>query len=215
MKKSLKKISDMYDSLAGEYAEAFSGEHQKKQKDREMLLKFSGKIDDRKPVWDFGCGPGQTADYLKGLGVEISGMDLSEKMVEQARSNYPGIHFERGNILHLDFEGGSIAGIVCFYAIVHFSAEQVIQAFHEIFRVLQPGGIFLLTYHIGEDTIHLHEFLGKEIDIDFMFFTTEFIVSCLKKSGFEGIEITERDPVPEVEYQSRRAYIFAVKPNED
>lgn len=31
-------------------------------------------------------------------------------------------------------------------------------------------------------------------------------------TGFENIEIIERDPCPEVEYQSRRAYIFAKKP---
>jgi hypothetical protein len=30
--------------------------------------------------------------------------------------------------------------------------------------------------------------------------------------GFERIEIIERNPYPEVEYQSRRAYVFARKP---
>ena len=44
-----------------------------------------------------------------------------------------------------------------------------------------------------------------------MFFTTEFIASCLKDSGFEGIDIIERDPYPGVEYQSRRAYGFVRK----
>jgi hypothetical protein len=58
----------------------------------------------------------------------------------------------------------------------------------------------------------VEEFLGKRIDIDFMFFTTDFIFSCLKDSGFEKIEISEREPYPGVEYESRRAYVFAIKP---
>ena len=137
---------------------------------------------------------------------------MSEKILEQARTIYPEIHFQKGNILEIECENDSIAGVVAFYAIVHFTEDQVGIAFREVFRVLQPGGIFLFTYHIGEETIHLDEFLGKKVDIDFMFFTNDFIFSCLKDSAFEKIDIIEREPYPGLEYQSRRAYVFAIKP---
>jgi ubiquinone/menaquinone biosynthesis C-methylase UbiE len=206
------KVAAQYDTVAKEYAEKFCGEHEKKPKDCEMFFRFSQEIGGRKPVWDFGCGPGQTTKYLNDLGIEISGMDLSEKILEQARRIHPKIHFRKGNILELEFESGSIAGVVAFYTIVNFSEEQVGRAFEEIFRVLQPGGVFLFTYHIGDETIHLEEFLGKEVEMDFMLFRTDFISSCLEDSGFRRIEVVERDPYPEVEYQSRRAYVFARKP---
>lgn len=212
MGQDLNKVESLYDTVAKEYAEAFSGEHENKPQDRETLRRFSQEIGDRKPVWDFGCGPGQTSRYLKDIGIDISGLDLSERILEKARAIHPNIHFRKGNILELEFEDESIAGIVAFYAIVHLSREQVARAFHEIFRVLQPGGVFLFTYHIGEGAIHLDEFLGKDVDIDFMFFQTDFISLCTEDAGFEGIEIIERDPYPEVEYQSRRAYVFAKKP---
>ena len=214
MEQSLNKIENLYDSIAKGYAETFSVEHEKKPKDQEILRRFSQEIGDRRPVWDLGCGPGHTAKYLKDLGVEISGLDLSEKILEQARTLHPEIYFRKGNILELDFPNDSIAGVIAFYTIVHFTKEQVEIAFHEVFRVLQCGGIFLLTYHIGEETIHLDEFLDKKVDIDFMFFTKEFIVSCLQGSGFEKIEIIEREPYPGVEYESRRAYVFAIKSEE-
>ena len=134
-------------------------------------------------------------------------------MLEQARTIHPEIYFRKGDILELEFENDSIAGVVAFYAIVHFTREQVRVAFREVFRVLQPGGLFLFTYHVGEEAIHMDEFLGKQVDIDFMFFTTDFIFSCLKDCGFEKIEIIEREPYPGVEYQSRRAYVFSIKPS--
>lgn len=206
------KTERVYDAIAREYAEAFSGEHEKKPKDREILRRFATEIGDRRPVWDFGCGPGQTAQYLRDLGIEISGLDLSENLLEHARALHPGIHFRKGNILDLEFEDDSIAGIVSFYAIVHFTEEQVGTAFREVFRVLQPGGLFLCTFHIGRETIHIDQFLGRNVAIDFMLFTPGFILSVLKNSGFEKIEIIEREPYAGVEYESRRAYVFAVKP---
>jgi hypothetical protein len=60
--------------------------------------------------------------------------------------------------------------------------------------------------------MHIDEFLGKEIDIDFMFYKTDFISACLEDCGFRVTGIFERDPYRGVEYDSRRAYIFAGKP---
>jgi ubiquinone/menaquinone biosynthesis C-methylase UbiE len=208
---NINKVKEMYDTVAKEWAEIFSGEHDKKPKDQEILHRFSQDIGGRKPVWDFGCGPGNTTKYLKNLGVEISGLDLSEIMLEQARSIHTGVHFQKGNLLELEFQNDSIAGVVAFYAIVHFTKEQVEKFFQELFRVLQPGGMVLLTYHIGEDTIHIDDFLGKKVDIDFMFFTNEFITSCLEGKGFGKIETIERESYPNVEFQSRRAYVFCKK----
>jgi ubiquinone/menaquinone biosynthesis C-methylase UbiE len=211
MGQNLDKIENLYDSIAREYAEAFSGEHEKKPMDRVMLQRFSDEIGDRGPVWDLGCGPGQTTAYLNSLGVEASGLDISDKLLEQARVHHVGIDFRKGNILDLEFEIGSIAGAVAFYAIIHFTREQVERALREVYRVLKPGGIFLLTYHIGDETIHISEFLGRKVDTDFMLFTSEFISWCLKDSGFEKIETIEREPYAGVEYESPRAYVFATK----
>lgn len=206
------KVAAMYDAVAKEYASEFRDEHVQKPKDREVLLRFAQEMHGRRPLWDLGCGPGHTAAFLTDLGLQISGLDLSAKILEQAKSIHPGIRFQQGSLLALEFADDSIAGAVSFYAIVHFTREQVKTTLAEVFRALRPGGLFLFTFHIGEETIHLREFLGKEIDIDFMSFPTGFIVGCLESIGFEKIEVMERQPYPQVEYQSRRAYVFAYKP---
>jgi ubiquinone/menaquinone biosynthesis C-methylase UbiE len=214
MGQNLDKVETQYDFIAKEWAEAFAREHERKPKDQEILQRFSQEIGDRRPVLDFGCGPGNTTKYLKNLGMEISGMDLSEGMIEQARKTHPGLHFQKGNILETQFDNNSIAGVVAFYAIIHFTKEQIPIAFREVFRILQAGGIFLLTYHVGDKRIHIDEFLGKKVDLDVMFFNSDFIFSCLNDNGFENIDIIEREPYPNVEYESRRAYVFAIKPRQ-
>jgi len=130
MGQELSKIAKVYDTVAKEYAEKFYGEHEKKPKDQEILRRFAIEMGDKKPVWDLGCGPGQTTKYLRDLGVEICGLDLSEKTIEQARIRYPGIGFRKGNILALEFADNSIAGVVAFYAIVHFTENR--QGWHSV-----------------------------------------------------------------------------------
>ena len=54
---------------------------------------------------------------------------------------------------------------------------------------------------------------GARGSLDFIFFETGEMKDHLKLVGFELEEVIERDPYPEVEYPSRRAYIFARKPS--
>ena len=50
MGQNLNKVENLYDTVAKEYAETFSGEHEKKPKDKEILHRFSQEIGDRRPV---------------------------------------------------------------------------------------------------------------------------------------------------------------------
>jgi hypothetical protein len=50
--------------------------------------------------------------------------------------------------------------------------------------------------------------------VDFIFYTTREMKDYLRAAGFDLEEAIERDPYPEVEYQSRRAYLFARTPAE-
>jgi len=87
-----------------------------------------------------------------------------------------------------------------------------VQALEEFRRVLRPGGLLLLAFHIGADAIHLDEWWGHSVSVDFFFFRPDEVAECLRSAGFEIAEIIERDPYPDVEHQSRRAYVFARRP---
>jgi hypothetical protein len=112
--------------------------------------------------------------------------------------------------LHLHDE--TLAGIAAFYAIVNTPKESLPSVFREMARVLQPGGLLLLGFHCGDEALHETELWGQPISMDFFLFQPPEIRRYLELAGLVIEEIVERDAYPEVEYQSRRAYIFARKP---
>jgi SAM-dependent methyltransferase len=106
--------------------------------------------------------------------------------------------------------------MVAFYAIVNIPPNSLPAIFQEMLRVLKPGGLLLLAFHMGDEIISPDELLGQRIAMDFFFFQPSDIRRHLEAAGFAIEEIIEREPYgPEVEYQSRRAYIFARKHTKD
>jgi SAM-dependent methyltransferase len=212
MEQASHHIQASYDAVARAYAERFAGELAHKPLDRELLGRFASEVMGRGDVYDLGCGPGQTTAFLHSLGVSVRGLDISAELLREARQRHPGIKFEQGDMLALPFADASLAGVIAFYAIVHLSSAELRRALAEMHRVLQPGGRLLLAFHIGEGSIHIEEFLGHSVSLDFVFFSPQVVIGELVQAGFVAIESIERDPYPEVEYPSRRAYLFAHKP---
>jgi len=206
-------VQSSYDRVSSDYTEHFRDEMLKKPFDRKMLDWLAERVGDRGTICDMGCGPGQIAQYLFEHGVKSCGVDLSPGMVNSARELNPDIPFEQGDMLALDnIADNSYGGIAAFYSIIHIPRPTLNQALREFKRVLCPEGTLLLTFHIGQETIHREEWWDKEVSIDFIFFETEEMKAHLQTVGFKLEEVIERDPYADVEYPSRRAYIFARKP---
>jgi ubiquinone/menaquinone biosynthesis C-methylase UbiE len=197
-----------YDTVARAYADGLADELDHKPFDRARLDRFAALAAGGR-VCDLGCGPGQVAGHLPARGLDVWGADISEEMLRQARRLHPSIEFRREDMLRLGLDDGSLGGIVAFYAIVNFRADQVDQALRECRRVLAPGGHLLLAFHIGDETRHLDQFLDHPVSMDFSFFQPDDIVARLEGAGLAVAEVTIRDPYRDVEYPSRRAYILA------
>ena len=208
------ELRDGYDRVAASYAAEFADEMDTKPFDRKMLDWLAEKVEGRGPACDMGCGPGQVARYLHGRGVEACGVDLSPEMVRHARRLNPEIHFQQGDMLSLaEVADETYGGVAAFYSLIHVPRPRVVDALRELRRVLRKGGTLLVTFHIGRETIHKDEFFGQEVSLDFHFFESAEMKEYLAAAGFDLEEAVERDPYPPaVEYQSRRAYIFARKP---
>jgi len=202
-----------YDRIADEYARQIYGELAGKPMDRAVLDRFAERLRGRGVVCDMGCGPGQIGRYLADRGLPVVGVDLSPGMVARAAALNPDIPFRVGDMLALDEPDGAWAGIAAFYSIIHIPPGEVFAALAEMHRVLQPGGLLLLAFHIGDEMVRPEEMMGQPVALDFWFYMPEQMRGYLEAAGFVVEEIIEREPyAPEVEHQSRRAYVLARKP---
>jgi SAM-dependent methyltransferase len=201
-----------YDQVAVEYAEKFKNEMDDKPFDRDCLDRLAREVRDLGSICDMGCGPGQIARYLHRQGVDVLGVDLSPRMVAEAQRLNPEIHFHQGDMLALPDADQSWGGIAAFYCIIHIPREQIVDALREMKRVLKPGGVLLITFHIGQEIKHLDEWWEKPVNLDFAFYEPEEMEDWLKEAGYELEETLVREPNPDVEVATRRAYLFGRKP---
>ncbi len=202
-------VKSSYDRVSVEYGKRFIDEPDTKPADRQMLERFAAEVDGRGPV----CGPGQIARYLRCCGLQdVFGMDLSPQMVAEAARLNPEISFRQGDMLGLPDPDDSWAAVAAFYSLIHIPPGLMAQAMGELWRVLMPGGLLLMAFHIGEGSLHLDEWWDQPVDITFFYFSVAQVEEWLRQAGFAIEETIVRAPyAPEVEYQSRRAYVFARK----
>jgi ubiquinone/menaquinone biosynthesis C-methylase UbiE len=206
------KIIKCYNDVATDYAAERIDELSKKHLDRLLLKQFALVNKNKGLCADFGCGPGQTTKFLFDHGVkQITGIDISSGMIETARRLFPEIRFKNGDLLDLPFETDYFASVIAFYAIVHFTYDQIKKAFSEINRVLKKGGQFLFSYHVGDEIVHFDKANDKVVDVDLYYFQTDKILKLISDAGFEIIDALERRPYEGVEYASKRGYIWVEK----
>jgi SAM-dependent methyltransferase len=204
-------LRDSYDAVVEEYIERIFDELDHKPLDRELLDRFAARVG-AGPCCDLGCGPGHVARYLFSRGANVTGIDLSPRMIERARQLNPGIEFRQGDMRNLVALKDGWAGIIAFYSIIHVPREHVTSVLQGLVSSLSPGGILLLSFHLGSETTHLDELWGKKVFLDFHFFERDEMEGYLRSAGFDIEEVVERAPYEGVEYPSRRAYIFATSP---
>ncbi|GAB4583628.1 class I SAM-dependent methyltransferase [Nocardia sp. IFM 10818] len=93
----------------------------------------------RGDVLDVGCGEGMLARRLHARGARVTGIDLDEPGIEQARKQSPGgeIEYVCGDFLSYPFQPESFDGIVSVATLHHMAAAAGLKRMRELLR---PGG---------------------------------------------------------------------------
>jgi SAM-dependent methyltransferase len=209
VKDTLMDVRGSYDSAASAYTEQLASELARKPLDRHLLNRFAEQTRGRGLVADIGCGPGQVARYLHDQGVTVVGIDLSAEMINCATRLNPGLDFRVGDMRQLSLPDASLAGLVAFYSIVHFDSAELAGVMLQLRRVLVPGGLALVAFHVGEQVVHVEELFGAPVDLDFRYHVPGSVIEAMKSAQFAVIEQAEREPYEGAEHQSRRCYLLA------
>ena len=154
-----------YDTVATSYADLIRLDRTETALDRAVLEDFVARVRGQGPVLDAGCGPGRLTRHLADRGVAAFGIDLSPEMVRTARQRHPDLHFTVGSIDSLDVAGGSLAGVLAWYSVVHTPPGELGTVLGELIRVIAPGGWLLLAFQSGDGALHLTRAYGHDIDL--------------------------------------------------
>jgi ubiquinone/menaquinone biosynthesis C-methylase UbiE len=100
-------------------------------------------------VLDVGCGPGEMLLDLLDRGCAVSGMDISESMIELARKNtqeHPrvsSLDLRVGDITSMPYESATFDAVICAGVIEYLDSDQ--PALVELCRVLKRGGALIVS----------------------------------------------------------------------
>jgi SAM-dependent methyltransferase len=98
-------------------------------------------------ILDLCCGTGHLSEKLATRGYGITGIDLSEKMLDFARERLPDGNFFPADARDLKIQGKFDAAVSTFESINHMlTIDEVLKVFRSVSSSLKEGGLFLFDF---------------------------------------------------------------------
>ena len=100
-------------------------------------------------ILDAGCGHGQPViARLLGKGYRVTGTDLSPRMLERARENFPDVAFANQMVSEIR-SVGEYDGVCSLSSLLYLDPIDLSHSIYRIYQALKPGGLlFLYAYDL-------------------------------------------------------------------
>ena len=136
---------------------------------------------------DVGCGTGTYSIALANvLGLEFTGVDVSEEMLEQARSKCPEGKWLLLDIEAADFDEESFDVVLISYVVHHID---YVKTFPKVYRLLKKPQGKLLIVTDDHDQFHnslYHQYIPRLMEIDLNRFpSVDALTNLLQNFGFD------------------------------
>jgi ubiquinone/menaquinone biosynthesis C-methylase UbiE len=142
-KSKVRTSSQGYDLYAKDYDATFKHLN---SFEKGEILPLLGDIEN-KQIIDLGCGTGRLIDqikrHLKAENTRFTAVDISEEMLKITKYKFPDVECINADVKSLPFEDESFDIVVAAFLIVHI--RDLTKVFNEIYRILKPNGILILT----------------------------------------------------------------------
>lgn len=124
-----------------------------------ILIKYATQ----KTILDYGCGPGLSSRFLKSLGYDVVGVDISESGIALAKQNDPsGQYFKINPDERLPYGANTFDIVVSTFVLFAIpSIHSLIKTFKNIHSVLNPGGVFIAV--TGSTELYQRDWLSLSV----------------------------------------------------
>ena len=203
-----------YNKIAQKYHELFKDELDDKPLDREYLDRFRSSFKPYAAIVDAGCGPSaHMGRYLSDRGMNVLGIDISEKCIELASRFNPGMRFLCADLLDWSPEKSTIDGIISFYSTIYTPKTEVDALYRVFFYALAPGGKLLVTVKRGDFEGYQDRVLGFRVHSYFAEYNETELEDIITRNGFTIDEIRTRGAY-QGEIENPRIYCLCSKPHQ-
>ncbi|MEH2392750.1 MAG: class I SAM-dependent methyltransferase [Nostoc sp.] len=140
-------------------------------------------------VLDLCCGSGQTTQFLVKFSQNVTGLDASPKSLQRARQNVPEASYVEAFAEKMPFADNLFDVVHTSVALHEMQPQQLRKIISEVYRVLEPGGVFtLVDFHAPTNPI-----FWPGVSVFLLLFETETAWELLKtdlarllaETGFE------------------------------
>ncbi|MDH2414592.1 class I SAM-dependent methyltransferase [Nocardioides sp. CER19] len=196
-------VRDSYDRVADSYVQLLetTGMADVRQDPwlKAAIDTFADAVRDLGPVLDVGCGPGAVTAYLHERGVDISGVDLSPRMIEHARRRHPRCAFSVGSSTDLDLEPGCLGGVLGWWSLFNLPRDVLPTVLATFRDALVPGGQAIIATHVGDDdAVRTEAYGGVPVQWTTYQWRPEQLTALVERAGLR--------PVAELRMPARGPY---------
>lgn len=114
---------------------------------RDLTLFTLGDVKNKR-ILELGCGEGIYLEIIARMGGDIFGQDISQEYIDEGLKSLRDKNFnpvmKAGNAAKILFEDNYFDGVITADFFEHISYEEKIKIVSEVYRVLKPGGVFVI-----------------------------------------------------------------------
>lgn len=142
MKRNQKETIAFYDRYAREFVEQTSNASMSV-----MMEAFLEEIPKESKILDLGCGSGRDTKAFMDLGYQVTAVDGSLKICEEA-STFTGMAVRQMDFMELE-EVDEYHGIWACASILHVPYSELEELFGKLYRALKQDGILYVSFKYG------------------------------------------------------------------
>lgn len=175
----LTKSIAVYDKNAEYYAKKLDNYAPRPEQE-----KFVALLQPKAKVLDAGCGPGRDCEYFAGRGFEVTGVDLSEKLLKIAKKRVPSATFQKQDLRRLQFQKNSFDGIWACASLLHLRRSDALAVLKSFFTLLKPGGILFVQLKEGKGEADIVDPIIADLSRHFVYYSLSELKKILQEAGF-------------------------------